>query len=112
MARRRTGSTKKRSSAKAKAARAKAANAKAAKAKAAKARAAKAKAAKRSKAVERRRPAPRIKQRIGPVQLWLPLQMPLGLLGGVAVAPAPAPGIDDPPAAPTGAPGEQESLFE
>lgn len=34
------------------------------------------------------RRARRIKARTGPVQLWLPLQMPLGLLGGIALAPA------------------------
>lgn len=44
----------------------------------------------------RRRRAPRVKAPRGPVQLWLPLQMPLGLLGGVALAPAPVDGDSDP----------------
>ncbi len=65
----------------------------------------------------RRRRGPRVKAHRGPVQLWLPLQMPLGLEGGQAVAPASSWGavaqVEDAPSGAQGAPGgEQVSLFE
>ncbi len=60
----------------------------------------------------RRQRAPRVKVRRGPVQLWLPLQMPLGLSGGVALAPAPLDDRGEGEAPAAGAPlGVQESLF-
>lgn len=71
--------------------------------------------AKPAKRTARRRRPPRVKARTGPVQLWLPLQMPLGLLGGVAVAPTAPDGLDEEaPREPT-SPSlvvEQSSLFE
>jgi hypothetical protein len=80
-------------------------------------RAPKAKAKARAKAVPkvRRRRPPRVKAHSGPVQLWLPLQMPLGLSGGVVVEPVYAEPVEDSPAevAQTRASdAEQASLFE
>lgn len=66
------------------------------------------------KRAARRRRAPRVKARSGPVQLWLPLQMPLGLLGGHAVQ-QPAGVVDEPLALQPAVPdplGEQSSLFD
>jgi hypothetical protein len=53
----------------------------------------------------------RIKPHKGPVQLWLPLQMPLGLLGGEVVPPEPVMDsgvVDD---RPSRLDVEQSSLF-
>ncbi|MCC7112363.1 MAG: hypothetical protein IT382_23930 [Deltaproteobacteria bacterium] len=80
-------------------------------------RAPKAKAKARAKAVPkvRRRRPPRVKARSGPVQLWLPLQMPLGLSGGVVVEPVYAEPVEDSPAEVAltrASDAEQASLFE
>ncbi len=64
------------------------------------------------KGAVRRRRAPRITPRTGPVQLWLPLQMPLGLLGGVAAAPPPVVEVEEGPTASIAALGQQDSLFD
>ena len=62
----------------------------------------------------RRRRAPRVKARRGPVQLWLPLQMPLWLLGGHAVMPSACleEAACEVEAAPAVFAGEQSSLFD
>ena len=53
----------------------------------------------------------RIKPHKGPVQLWLPLQMPLGLLGGEAVPPEPVIGDEVVEERAARADVEQSSLF-
>lgn len=63
----------------------------------------------------RRRRRTRVKAHKGPIQLWLPLQMPLGLLGGVAIAPPPVAAGADERAEPSSSPassGSQSHLFE
>lgn len=62
----------------------------------------------------RRRRAPRVKARSGPVQLWLPLQMPLGLLGGHAAPAEPGRGEELAEVEPGARAvlGEQSSLFD
>ena len=73
------------------------------------------KRARKAKAPARRRRAPKVKPRTGPVQLWLPLQMPLGLSGGVAVVPVGYPAADEADAGAAAlvvSVGEQSSLFE
>ena len=80
-------------------------------------RAPKAKAKARAKALPkaRRRRPPRVKARSGPVQLWLPLQMPLGLSGGGVVERVYAEPVEDSPAElalTRASDAEQASLFE